>query len=370
MVEKFKIANWNIGGAKYLQEEESKRSKIKYDLNFEINDLIRKRNKPDVITLQEVVRYGKSKNEYEELIDEIEGYRYYSFPLIDTDRLSSKAKWNKIKIIEKNGKKIQNWPKDTYFAQGNAFLFKKELTHVPVWDLRKSSSNKPTEDRHHIEQVNLESGLYFGERGSEPRAPLVAHFLKNPKNQDDKPLDIFVINTHLTTLRMEREGIPEIDLAARKIRSWQIDVIFNGIISRYNRWRRENYEERGTKRILKNWETDNRFEPVWIIAGDFNFIYESVEYERIIKMNFIDLVPSKTIKTKAKGVGNKPTLTLDYIFGGPKFIALDKFVYGKKKTDFTQNIVDDKVEGSDHFPLIASIPIELTPEETEEIPVV
>jgi len=359
MTERFKIANWNIGGAKYLQEEESKRNKIKKDLNFEVNDLIRKQGKPDVITLQEVVRYGKSKDDYEELIDKIKGYRYYSFPLIDTDRLSSEAKWNNIKVIENNKKIIQNWPEDTYFAQGNAFLFKEELTHVPVWDLRKSSSNKPKEDRHFIEQVNLESGLYFGERGSEPRAALVAHFLKNPTNHDDKPLDIFVINTHLTTLRMEREGIPEIDLAARKIRSWQIDVIFNGIISRYNKWRREEYRDRGTKRVLKNWETNKRFEPVWIIAGDFNFIYESVEYERIIKMNFIDLVPNKDIKTKSKGVNNPPTLTLDYIFGGPKFIALDKFVYGKKENDFKQNIVDKNVQGSDHYPLIATIPIEI-----------
>ncbi len=37
MITKFKILNWNIGGAKYLQEKEDKRSVTREQLNIELN---------------------------------------------------------------------------------------------------------------------------------------------------------------------------------------------------------------------------------------------------------------------------------------------------------------------------------------------
>ena len=55
----------------------------------------------------------------------------------------------------------------------------------------------------------MDSGLYFGDRNTEPRAALVSHFIydSGPSTGDPKPLDIFVVNLHLTTLMMEREGV-------------------------------------------------------------------------------------------------------------------------------------------------------------------
>jgi endonuclease/exonuclease/phosphatase family metal-dependent hydrolase len=353
MIKEFTILNWNIGGAKYLQEEKDKREKTREELNSELNNLIKRYKKPSVITLQEIVRYGASNQNVEEIIDPIEHYKYCSFPLIDSDRLSSKAKWNKIK-------RLGGWPPETFFAQGNAMIFRDDMPHFPVWDLATSSMHRHDEERHFIEQVNLENGLYFGDRNTEPRAALVAHFILNPGGENTMPLDIFVVNLHLTTLMLEREGIPEIDIKATQIRLNQLNVIFCGIVSRYNTWKRQKFPERGEPRkTWENGETDKRHEPVWILAGDFNFTQESEEYETIQRMNFIDVVPNKGGGTKAKGADNPPTLTVDYIFAGPKFISLDPLI----TTDgIKNNTVDHTVIGSDHYPMYAKIPIAI-PEE-------
>ncbi len=351
----FKILNWNIGGAKYLEETKEKRKKTLTDLNKALRTLIEGNNKPDVITLQEIVRYGKSSKDASEIINPIKGYKYFSFPLIDSDSLSSKDKWEKVK-------KLGGWPRDTFFAQGNAFLFRNDVPHFPVWDLSSSSECRPKKPGHFVEQVILESGLYFGDRNTEPRAALIAHFIYNPTGKNGKPLDIFVINVHLTTLMMEREGIPDMDLTASDIRQNHLSIIFRKIISRYNIWKRLGFPIRGKIRKLKEWragESADRFEPVWILAGDFNFTPESVEYERIMKMNFIDVVPGKGSGTKAKGVGNPATLTLDYIFAGPKFISLDPLIAASEITD---NFVDHSIKASDHYPMCANIPFTIPKE--------
>jgi hypothetical protein len=377
----FTILNWNIGGAKYLEESENKRVLTREKLNGELKELINRKD-PHVVTLQEIVRYGKAGQKAEDIIDPIKGYNYHSFPLIDSHRLSSRAKWNKVR---KSGK----WGDDISFSQGNAMLIRNDVHQFPVWDLAASSENIPKVERplpvrdlaissdnipkveraHYIEQVNIESGLYFGDRNTEPRAALVTHFIYNPlrknaksidkngkiQEKNGKPVDIFVINVHLTTLTMEREGIPEIDLEASKIRLSQLDIIFRGIISRYNIWKQQGYPERQVKpKKPQPGDTFKRFEPVWIIAGDFNFTPNSIEYKTIKRLNFIDVVPGKGNGTKAKGAGNPATLTVDYIFAGPKFIALD---YRITKSGIADNNVNHDVKGSDHYPMFAKIPI-------------
>ena len=345
----FTILNWNIGGAKYLEEKRDKREATREQLNFELRQLISWYGRPQVVTLQEIVRYREPGEDMKDLIDPIPGYRYHPFPLIDSDRLSSKAKWNKVK---ENG----GWDEGTFFAQGNAMLFRDDLPHFPVWDLSRSSKDVPTVERHYVEQVNLESGLYFGDRNTEPRAVLVAHFILESPGRKGKPLDIFVINLHLTTLMMEREGIPEIDLTASRIRLRQLDVIFQGIISRYNMWKRQGFPERGKRRRPAKFQTFTRHEPVWILAGDFNFTPASVEYESIMKMNFLDVVLKKGSGTKSSGPGNPPTLTLDYVLAGPNFLAFNPVITG---VETLNNCVDIRTKGSDHYPLYAKIPLTL-----------
>jgi endonuclease/exonuclease/phosphatase family metal-dependent hydrolase len=361
---KFTVLNWNIGGAKVLEQRtRSERKETCAKINKALSTVLKDPavgRQPDVVTLQEIVQWKEPTDDcINDLLEEIEGYSYFPFTLIDSKILSSKAKWNK--VIGGNEKEPpSDWHPDTYFAQGNAFLIKKSAPHYPVWDLSKIDHPKPPGD-HFIELVHLDSGIYFGDRNTEPRAALVAHFIYDPrgKEADRNPLDIFVVNVHLTTLMMEREGVPEIDAMASRMRVGQLDVIFNGIVSRYNSWRQSGYRERGDPRKEKTHETFKRHSPVWIIAGDFNFTEESAEYAYVKRMNFLDTVPESGKKsafghgTKAKGVGKPPTLTLDYIFAGPRFVSLDPAIDLELKLN--QVIHEEEVRASDHYPVLSTM---------------
>ena len=97
--------------------------------------------------------------------------------------------------------------------------------------------------------------------------------------------------------------------------------------------------------------------PLWILAGDFNFTEESAEYALIRRMNFIDTVPEDGKHTpygdgsKASGEGYDPTLTLDYIFAGPKFISLNPAI-----TLYANRIIHDhSIRASDHYPMLSSM---------------
>jgi endonuclease/exonuclease/phosphatase family metal-dependent hydrolase len=344
----FSIVNWNIGGAKYLEEKKAVRENTRAQINNGLRELIKRNRRPYVITLQEIVRYGLSSSDAQDIIDHIEGYRYYSFPLIDSHKLSSKSKWSKVRI---NG----GWSHNSFFAQGNAVLFREDVPHFPVWDLSCSNRNASKGNRHFIEQVNIESGLYFGDRNTEPRAALVSHFIFNLDGANTKPQDVFVVNLHLTTLMMERVGIPEIDLLASKIRLNQLGIVFHGIVSRYNTWKEQGFPERNKPREKRAGEAFERHEPLWVLAGDYNFTEESEEFQTIQRMNFMDVIPKgmKGTGTKAKGASNPATLVVDYIFAGPKFISLDPHIIGR---ELDNNCVDHEIHGSDHYPCCAKIP--------------
>jgi endonuclease/exonuclease/phosphatase family metal-dependent hydrolase len=355
MATTFSLLNWNIGGAKYLELPRKRargqrfgRDGFRARLNKELRTLVSRRQ-PDVVTLHEIVRYGPSPSAATDIIDPIPGYRYYPFPLIDTERVSARPKW--VEVREKGG-----WLPSDYFAQGNAFLIRKDLPHYPVLALPKAGVAPLERGRHFVEHVALESGLYFGDRDTEPRAALVAHFVLAVE-RSDKPLDVFVVNTHLTTLRMERTGIPNIDMQGSLIRREQLGIIFDGIVSRYNCWREERYQERRRPRPEADGETTERHPPIWILAGDFNFTEHSPEHRMIEDLNFIDLHPNKGMGTKAKGLGNDPTLTVDYIFAGPSFISLDPVIVAK--AIIGNDPADRTVKVSDHYPLFAEIPLRM-----------
>jgi len=179
-------------------------------------------------------------------------------------------------------------------------------------------------------------------------------------------LDIFVVNLHLVTVTKERVGIPSVDQRAARMRRAQLDIVFDGIVSRYNSWADDGYPQRGEKRSPEHWETFERRKPVWILCGDFNFTPDSDEYDFIQRRNFIDTTPDsgrrpphgKGKGTKAKGAGNPPTLTLDYVFAGPRFIAFDPVF---EETGISRNIVDHDVRVSDHYPVFSNLPL-LLPE--------
>jgi endonuclease/exonuclease/phosphatase family metal-dependent hydrolase len=181
-----------------------------------------------------------------------------------------------------------------------------------------------------------------------------------------KPLDVFIVNLHLTTLVAEREGIPDIDEEASQTRLRQLDIVLNGIVSRYNRWRKDGYKIRGKAPALrKGKDTDKRYPPIWVITGDFNFTPESVEYQTMVRRGFIDMMPKRARHqvphhqpTKAPGIGNDPTITLDYLFAGPRFEAIDPS-YNEDHIGNNRVDTDEIVRVSDHYPLIVDLPIRL-----------
>lgn len=415
----FKMINWNIGGAKFLELPRKKdwekaphsnkkpvmfRDQFKTKLQKALSDLI-KHIHPDAhaITLQEVVQYhenGDSKNAKnifgQDFFKRL-GYNFHFFPLIDTKSFSAQQKWVKIK-------KKGYWNQNAYFAQGNALLVKDEIKLFPVWGIPKigvtqeeymalrgvggTSQNKKRDNSKELtmcrnaecspainsasETVFVEKGLYFGDRDTEPRAAIITHIVLDGNitaEQELKiPLDVFIINLHLTTLQNEREGIPAIDEKGEKRRMAQLDIVFNDIISRYNAWRqKKNYKLRDEEYpTIDSIETTTRHKPVWIVSGDFNFTPQSAEYAYIEKRNFISLTDNDP--TKAKGLGEDPTLTVDYVFAGPLYYSIDpKDAERRKKRN--RIALREKIRVSDHYPMLITVPIlvEEVEEEDEEM---
>ena len=96
----------------------------------------------------------------------------------------------------------------------------------------------------------------------------------------------------------ERVGIPAIDTKATELRIKQLDEIFDGIISRYNSWFDDGFPHRGEKRKPELWETFDRHKPVWLLCGDFNFTENCLEYDYIMRRNFIDTtLPERRYET-------------------------------------------------------------------------
>ena len=407
----FKIINWNVGGAKFLElpsnplwENPPKinqliasqpilcREEFRWRLKEAFDTLLREQ--PDVVTLQEVVQYNENDNETNptDLLDKDYfskyGYNFHFFKMIDTITHSARGKWNNIINAETNGKK--HWIGDPYFAQGNAILVRHDLNLFPVWSIPHlnvdyakyvsakhmgnrsvSHTNASCEICFASEIVYVEQGLYLGNRDTEPRAAIVTHLvvsdnLERTRNISlNKPLDIFIVNLHLTTITNEREGIPFVDEKATKIRLKQLDIIFNDIISRYNSWRQiDEYKLRGSQYpTIENIETTKRHKPLWILAGDFNFMPNSYEYEYIINRKFIDLIRNSIDRkgTKANKLGKEPTHTLDYTFAGPLYDSIsprevaEVYVRNSSKTSFSHKV-------SDHYPIVINIPVTLEEE--------
>jgi endonuclease/exonuclease/phosphatase family metal-dependent hydrolase len=412
-----KVLNWNIGGAKVLEQKcMTLRAKVRDEINRDIQTLLRKHT-PDIVTLQEVVAYKQpSDNEMSNIIDKrgIDrlGYKCFFFPLIDSLGFSSQDKWVKIK----NGKccdrdctsrhdqcpgsdlKGSDWHKDSYFAQGNGMLFRKDAPLFPCCDLSRPGEVSPGQrlltiieqqkvnpvsdiereiandyQNYLAEKTPLTRGSYFGDRDTEPRAAIVSDLIYgSPLHGDSRPIDIFVVNVHLTTIMKERVGIPSKDTEASRLRIDQLTAMFDEIISRFNSWYEDGFPQRGVKRTLADcheWETIERHHPVWLLCGDFNFTESSREHDFVLRRNFIDTTPpgrrTRTLMTnqrrhvshtgtKTSGAGNPATLTLDYIFAGPKFVALDPLFTENEMLD---NMVDYTVCSSDHYPIVSKIPL-------------
>jgi hypothetical protein len=348
-----KILNWNIAGAKYFGLPTTERDDFRDKVNSDLQTLIR-RNDPDVIAIQEAVVVHPTGSDPIVLIDEPDGYTLLNSILIDSDRHPYVEKWQRLE-------RDKLWPSHTYFGQGLGILWRNNkpgFHHFAIWDIPRI--DKFPDGKPHVEEVILMSGLYFGSRDTEPRAAIVSHFVVGGADTDGssslpKPLDVFVVNCHLTTLKNEREGIPAVDREAAQVRSHQMDIILNGIVSRYNRWCASKYRVDGVPLTNEDEIERNRYSPIWILCGDFNFSPESEEYNKVMRANFLDVCPQKGRGNKSSGFGGRPQITVDYIFAGPKLVSLDPVVVADEIRD--NPLPDYNIKVSDHYPIFAHIPL-------------
>ncbi len=171
------------------------------------------------------------------------------------------------------------------------------------------------------------------------------HRLTNPHDPTKDAPD------HLTTLKGEREGSPDKDVAASKVRRTQLDVVLNGIISRYNEW------VPGAIKKQRH-EKDPKFErrpAVWVLGGDFNCIPTSPEIVAMKQPNFIDLNPNKGGGAKGTTVPiEAASITLDYLFAGPAFYSIDPYLAEQRAQN---NPLPLEYRVSDHLPVLADVPI-------------
>lgn len=352
----FRILNWNVGGRKFFELRASLRSEFKRELNSDLTELIQ-RYEPDVVTLQEIIRYrDESTAPIEELIEPIAGYTYHTVTLVDSVSIARRGKWEKVR-------KLGQWSSEASFDQGNAFLVNSDAQMYGLWDLPKLGWPPlgPEERSLAIEKVSLDSGLYFGDRDTEPRAALVSHFVCQLAGRDrgaaanDRPRDVFVVNVQLATLTGEREGLPSVEADATSLRKRQLDILFHGIVSRYNDWRHKGYPLSGQPHRPGEHETLDRHTPIWILCGAFNFTDYSEEYEFVRRLNFVDVVPNKGAGTKSRGVGQPAVLTLDHVFAGPMIVGMDPVI---TQHALNMNVVDHSFKVSDHLPMVATIPLD------------
>jgi len=187
------------------------------------------------------------------------------------------------------------------------------------------------------EIIRIDTGLYTGNRDTEPRLAVVSHFFLESRH-------VLLVNLHLTTLTHEREGFPERDCMGTEIRLKQLDVILNGIVSRYNTWR------------AAGGAMDTPDRALWFLTGDYNATEDSLEIAKLKRLNFMDLCPRKGTGTKCSRGNLNAALTLDYIFAGPAYYVFDPAKVKRFLARTGREPLYD-VTTSDHYPIIARFPL-------------
>jgi len=329
------IASWNLAGTSFLKVPEKKRLKKRQLYNQQIKQLI-EQTQPDIILLQEVIRFGQKNNNHNdeqvnELFDTPDGYYYQVSISIDTLQNCYPPLWDKIR-------KAGEWDKTTYLGHGLGILWRKELLHSSIWAITKDQLVSGPELEK--ETVRFETGLFSGNRDTEPRMAVVAHFNQNSK-------DIFIVNFHLTTLKGEREGFPEKDQDGSQIRQKQIDIILNGIVSRLNTDRHQH-----TKRLNKKPKPG-----LWLLGGDLNSTIQSAEALKLNQRNFSRLCSDLPTKRPTKKInGDKGAkIKVDYLFAGPLYYACQPNEVSQSNKTYQ---VLYNLDISDHYPIVAHFPLQ------------
>ena len=309
----FRVGTWNIGGLTFLRDLKKSRDV----LNEEIAVLCLNESEGlDVLLLQEL-----TSEDGEPILQPPKGYRLGREIVIDSKHHAHPRKWRELLRKQKRP--------TTVLSQGNAILWKTGLEHGSLWEPDVSHTSKELKP----EIVRLDTGIYTGSRDSEPRIAMVTRFRKAGRH-------IIVVNLHLTTLEHEREGTVERDAAGSAVRTRQVRLVLDGIVSTYNAWWRES----GYSARLG--------EPIWILGGDLNGIPESDEVTMLTRARFFDLCRAKEFGTKRKHNGARAELTLDYLFAGVVHHGISEHVAPMMNVPPLYAF-----RSSDHYPIFSEIEI-------------
>lgn len=286
-------------------------------------------DQPDIILLQECIGFedhSESPSDRwqsgSQILGEIfPGYECFFFPAVTSYSNPHPGKWNRYR---ENGVVENPVPIHVDIQQGYGVCVREGIGMRKLWVPWQNPADVPVDgdlpgtDRVScFEPVSITTGLYQGNRDTEPRMVIMGR-VKLQSGGESRYLNY--LNIHLNTLNGEREGNVRLNRNAGASRLRQVELILDNVVSAY--------QEAGSYRMPPKVEQNAR--DVWIIGGDFNSTPDSAEIAMVRSSGFVDTIPDKRIEdadttsTLHEQVGSKwslddthsPPIVLDYIFCG------------------------------------------------------
>ncbi len=334
-----RIVSWNMAGAKLFEQldPEPGPAAESYTTAFrEVwdNSVIpwlttQDGQQPDIILLQECIgledRSDSPSGRWQDgslILREIfSGYECFFFPAVTSHNNPHPGKWNR---YAEGGSVANSIPAQVDIQQGYGICVHSGISSRKLWVPWPDTRDAPVDADwvgpdclSCFEPVNITTGLYQGNRDTEPRMVIMGR-AKLESGGENRYLNY--LNVHLNTLSGERQGNLRLNRRACASRLSQVDLILDNVVSAY--------QEATGYRMQGSMEQGGR--DIWIIGGDFNTTPDSAEIAMICRSGFVDTIPDKRIEDADPGsafhdrVGSKwslsdpgnPPIVLDYIFCG------------------------------------------------------
>jgi len=324
---------------------------------------------PDIILLQECIGFedmssspsGRWQSGSAILGEIFSGYECFFFPAVSSHKHPHPGKWNR---YAEGGTVVNFVPPHVDLQQGYGICVRAGVSSRKLWVPWPDPNDAPVDaDRADaecvscFEPISITSGLYLGNRDTEPRMVILG---RARLKSDGESRYLNYLNIHLSTLSGEREGNLRLNRSADASRTQQVELILDNIVSAY--------QESRSYRMPQSMQQNER--DIWVIGGDFNTTPDSAEIAMICRSGFVDTIPDKSIEdanpasTFQDSIGSKwslansesPPIVLDYIFCGLEqftFPAGGLDVSGSKRPFIPR--FDDMAFASDHAVLFAKL---------------
>jgi len=369
-----KVMSWNMAGAKLLRQlnlDDPQHSAASSYINA-YREVWQNRmpflttpppQYPDIILLQECIgfidhspdplRAGDGNLMWpsgDQILQNIYGgYNCFFYPAFSSHKDPHPTKWQR----------YRNLPSFIEAEQGYGICISNAGNLRKLW-ISNGSTDVPAGPHEYdlcLEAIPLPTGLYLGNRDTEPRLVIMGRMHITGNHGDARYVNF--LNVHLTTLKDERVGKIRLNRKASERRLQQLDLILDNVISAY--------QEATADRISRN--ADEGKDDVWILGGDFNAKPDSKEITLVKRMGFVDGNPDKHLidanpnRPHNGRIGTKwslnkillPPTVLDYIFCG---LERTTFPEGSQLTPIPEHPYRPQFQDSqfetDHAVLFAS----------------